>query len=106
MVEIPLIAVPSQGLQIILGGQECTLAVYQRNARLYLDMDVGDTRVITGAVCLDGVGVVRHAQTVFTGSLHFVDTQSHEAPLWSGLGARWLLIYLEPGEAIPQRLQF
>lgn len=106
MIEIPLMAVPFQGLQILLDGQECTLAVYQRNARLYMDMDVGDVRVITGAVCLDGVGLLRHAQTVFTGSLHFVDTQGREAPQWSGLGARWRMIYAAPGEVLPARLQF
>ncbi|MEG2172380.1 MAG: hypothetical protein RRY29_03870 [Desulfovibrionaceae bacterium] len=106
MIEIPLIAVPSQSLQILLDGQECTISVYQRNARLYMDMDVGDVRVVTGAICLDGVNVVWHAQVVFTGSLHFVDTQGREAPQWAGLGSRWRMIFINAGTELSTRLQF
>lgn len=106
MVEIPLISVPAQGFQVLLDTQECTFSLYQRNARLFMDMDVGQTRVFTGAVCLDGVNILQAAQAVFSGSLHFVDTQQHEAPQWEGLGTRWLLVYVSAGEAVPPRLQW
>lgn len=106
MTIIPLIAEPSQQFQIILDGQECTISVYQRNQRLYLDLDVDATRIVTGAVCLEGVSVVQKAQSQFTGSLHFVDTQGRAAPEWMGLGARWLLVYASAGEVLPEKLRY
>lgn len=106
MVEIPLMTAPSQSFQIILDDQECSIKVYQRNARLYLDLDRDGVRVVTGAVCLEGVSVIQIAQTLFKGSLHFVDTQGRTAPQWDGLGARWIMIYASAGEALPQRLRY
>lgn len=100
MLEIPLIAYPNRSLQVILDGQECGIALYQRGERLYMDMDVGATRVITGAVCLDAVSIIQRAQSVFAGSLIFVDTQGNEAPEWHGLGTRWRLLYISAGEVV------
>lgn len=106
MMEIPLITTPAQQLQVILDDQECTISVYQRNQRLYLDLDVDATRIVTGAVCLEGVCVVQRAQALFKGSLHFVDMQGRAAPEWAGLGERWRLVYASVGETLPQRLRY
>ena len=104
VLEIPLVPMPSQSLHVMLGGQECTLRIYQRHmlpqrhsvlslGRLYLDLDVGATRVVTGAVCQDRQHILQHAQALFRGRLAFVDTEGVDPPRWEGLGTRWLLSY-------------
>lgn len=100
MREIPLDAVPSQSLRVLLGDQECSLNVYQRGARLYLDLDVNGRPICVGAVCLDD-GVLPQSPTAhFSGSLRFVDTRGREAPRWDGLGARWALLWRAPDEPL------
>ena len=104
--EIPLAAEPAQSLQILLDDQECAISVYTREPRLYLDLDVDGRRICTGAVCLDGAGVLQSPTAYFSGSLHFVDTRGREAPQWDGLGTRWRLLWFSADEELPERLRY
>lgn len=102
MVEIPLIQAPNQELLVILGEQNCTLAIYQRNAGVFLDLSMLGGVVCRGAVCTPGQDILQVAQTVFSGALYIVDLQNQSkeqaAPHWSGLGSRWRLYYLTATE--------
>lgn len=102
MLEIPLIATVNQELLIVLGEQNCTLAVYQRNDAVFLDLAVGDQVVCRGAACVPGEGIVQVAQQVFSGQLYLVDEQNQGSeqamPQWRGLGSRWRLYYLTANE--------
>ena len=62
MLQIPLIAVPSQTLSIVLDGQSCQIAVYQKQpitdeygvaAGLFFDLIIGGVPIINTARCLD-----------------------------------------------------
>ena len=103
MREIPLDAEPSQSLRVLLGDQECSLNVYQRGPRLYLDLDVDGRRICTGAVCLDRADMPVSPTAHFSGRLRFADTRGREAPRWDGLGARWTLLWLSEDEARSER---
>lgn len=100
MVIVPLQAIPAQRLQIVLDGQYCTVSVYYRWGRCYLDLTVGATPICKGALCLHGVKVNMSQSNDFQGSLYFIDTQAQSAPQWDGLGARWVLLYLSDGETL------
>lgn len=102
MLEIPLAATANQAFQVVLGGQNCSLRLYTREtgeaAPMYCDLSVEQTPVCRGVPCLDAVPMPLYAWQGLKGRLVFVDMEGDEPPHWSGLGSRWKLLWLEPGE--------
>ena len=90
-VKIPVIAEPSQRFQVLLDGQDCTIKLYQRGQRLYMDLSVGGNAVCAGAVCLNKADIVQFPSRWFKGVLFFMDAQGDTAPQWEGLGTRYHL---------------
>lgn len=106
MQQIPISKLPSQTLNVVLAGQYCTLSLYWRQVRLYLDLLVGGVPVCRGAICQDRASIVQSPTRIFTGSLHFYDREGHRQPHWEGLNSRWVLLYLEDGEETPEGLRY
>lgn len=95
MTIIPLAPSPSQLLGVVLGGQRCQLAVFQRGASLYATLTKDDEPVITTRICRNrSLLLLGYAYRGLVGDLMFVDTQGAEAPQYTGLGDRWQLLYL------------
>lgn len=65
---------------------------------MYIDLDVGTVRVISGAICNDRTNVRQFKTMPFRGGLFFVDQDGSSPPQHYGLGARWVLIYLTEDE--------
>ena len=101
MLTMPVEATPNQQFQVVLDDQNCTIALYQRGKRMYLDLYVDDTAICQGMICLPTVGVPRNSRD-FSGKIFVVDTLStpsrQEAPQWEGLGSRWNLVFLTADE--------
>lgn len=95
---VPLNATPSQELTVGLNGQSCQIAVYQKSRGLFLDLYVNDGPIIAGVLCLNMNRIVRDLYFGFLGDLAFVDTQGSADPVYTGLGARFQLVYLAPSE--------
>lgn len=99
--EIPLIAISNQSLNVTLNKQNCTIAVYQRGERLYLDLSIGTTKIRSGCLCIPYAPIVT-GDTDFTGQLYIVDTyspvSSQQTPDYTGLGDRYRLYYLSPDD--------
>ena len=91
---IPLSATPSQLSRVSLGGQPCTIKVYQKSTGLYLDLLVSDKPVITGRLCHNANRLVRDEYLGFVGDLMFVDTAGSSDPDSTGLGGRFILTYM------------
>lgn len=100
MVQIPLQSIPSQRLQVVLGGQNVTLAFYWRFGRLYCDLSVDAIQVLGGQLCLDMQPFPPYPTLNFKGKLFFVDTLGNSYPQWNGLGERWQLCYLSEDETL------
>ncbi|KWI89678.1 hypothetical protein WM11_21570 [Burkholderia ubonensis] len=98
MLNVPLTANPSQKLSVLLAGQNCQISVYQKTTGMYLDLAVNNAAIKSGIVCRDRVLLIRHAYLDFVGDLTFFDTQGVADPEYTGLGARWQLVYLEAGD--------
>jgi hypothetical protein len=98
---VPLSAVPSQTVTVVLAGQECIIHVYQRSTGLYLDLTITGTLILAGVICQDRNLLVINAYLGLIGDLVFIDTLGTSDPSYSGLGARWLLAYLLPAEILP-----
>lgn len=103
---IPVSQLPAQTLNVVLAGQYCTLALYWRQERLYLDLSVGSALICRGAVCQNRADVLQSPSPDFAGTLHFFDLDGDRAPEWRGLGSRWHLLYAESGEELPESLRY
>lgn len=123
MVIIPLQPVVSQTVNVVLADQSCTIDVYAKGilaayqppwvpaptpptypapdllaSALYLDLYVSNVLVLGGIQCLNGVAIVRDSYLGFVGDLAFYDTQGATDPVYTGLGGRYVLAYLSPGD--------
>jgi hypothetical protein len=99
MLIIPLKAVPSQAVTASLGGQNCQVNVYQKSTGLFCDVYVSDVLIIGGVICQNLNRIVRSAYLGFLGDLFFFDQHGTDDPDYTGVGSRYLLYYLEVGDA-------
>jgi hypothetical protein len=95
---VPINDVPSQSLNVTLGGQACRIVIYTRSTGLYADVYVNDEVVVAGSLCVNAVPIVRDAYLGLAGDLFFYDTQGVTDPATPGLGSRYILMYLEAAE--------
>lgn len=109
---VPLEALPSQTLQIVLGGQNCALSVYTldgydftdptlntTNENIYLDFSYGGVDVTETQICLNQKRLLINRQYLgFVGDFMFVDTQGTNDPQYQGLGSRYVLLYLSAAD--------
>lgn len=98
---IPMQATPSQTLQVTLSGQAAQLNIYQKRSGLYMDVLVNNTLIIGGVICENLNRIVRSLYLGFLGDLMFLDNQGASDPDYTGLGARFTLVYILPGELPP-----
>lgn len=96
MLIVPTQPVPSQNFSVTLDGQQCTFSIYQTDYGLFLDMLLTNTPLMTGVLCENQEPLVQEPYLGFSGELVFVDTQGTDAPIYTGLGTRWQLAYIEP----------
>jgi hypothetical protein len=122
MLQIPLSAVPSQTLSVVLDGQSCQIAVYQKQpitdeygvaAGLFFDLIVGGVPIINTARCLDRTLILQDKRYLVDplgmGDFMFLDTLATNGgpptfngapPYYAGLGAQFVLLYLEAADLV------
>lgn len=98
MLVVPLTSVPNQTLQVQLANQACTLNVYQFQYGLFMDVLVNGVLIIGGVSCLNFTRIVRSTYLGFIGDFAFLDTQGASDPVYTGLGSRFFLLYLEESD--------
>jgi hypothetical protein len=99
MLHIALQPVPSQILSVVLAGQNCQIAIYQKTQGLFVDVSSNGADISTGVLAHDVVPLVPTAYLGFVGNLVFTDTQGTSDPTYDGLGSRYQLVYLTAAEA-------
>lgn len=99
MLIVPVQALSNQTLQVQLTNQPTQINIYQQAYGLFMDVSVGPTPIITGAICQNLNRVIRSAYLGYQGDFAWWDTQGTDDPVYTGLGARWQLLYLTPAEA-------
>lgn len=95
---VPTQSLPNQSLQVQLANQACTLNVYQFRYGLFMDVYVGTTLIIGGVICENLNRIVRSTYLGFIGDFTFFDTLGTDDPVYTGLGSRFVLIYLEASD--------
>ena len=98
MILVPVAAAPNQSLQVQLGGQSCTLNIYQNAFGLFMDVLVGTQQIIAGVICENWNRIVRDLYLGFIGDFAWIDVQGTSDPVYTGLGSRYQLIYLEQSD--------
>ena len=93
---IALQVVPAQTLNVVLNGQNCQLAIYQKSIGVYLDLYVNNVPIVQGGLCLDRAPIAASAYLGFNGYLMFSDLQGTSDPVYSGFGTRYQLVYVSP----------
>jgi hypothetical protein len=100
---IPLAPVASQQINVTLGGQACSINVYQKSTGVYLDLFLNNQPISTTVRCLNEAELVEDRQYLgFVGNLMFVDTQGETDPTYTGFGpeptGRYQLVYIEASD--------
>jgi len=98
MMSIPLNAVPNQALTTNLANQSCQIELYQLDAGLFCNLYINNAPIVVGVICQNLNRLVRSLYLGFAGDLVFYDTEGANDPYYSGLGARYQLIYIEASE--------
>ena len=99
---VPLNPVPSQVINTVTtAGQTCTIKIYQKFWGVFCDLFVDNAPIIQGVLCLNANYIVRSLYLGFIGDLAFFDTQGTSDPTYTGLGDRFLLIYLDLDDLPP-----
>ena len=101
MLTVPLYPVPSQTLSVILANQNVNLSVYAENTGLFIDVELDNQVIALSRVLEDGARVLQDCQYKdFVGDFVIVDTQGELNPIYTGLGTRWQLVYLEAADLV------
>lgn len=96
---VPTQAIPNQGLQITLAGQQVALAIYQTDFGLFMDVASNNTPIVYGVICQNINRIVREDYSGFVGDFAWYDTTGEgEDPVYTGLGSRFTLVYLEAAD--------
>lgn len=98
MLIIPTQPLANQSFQCQLGGQATTLNIYQQAYGLYVDVYIGADLIIGGVIAENYNRIVRSQYLGYLGDFIFVDTQGNDDPVYTGLGSRYQLVYLEQSE--------
>lgn len=98
MIKIPLQAIPSQQVTVLLDNQYVQVDVYQKRTGLFANVYLDNVLVIGGVICQDRNRLVRSTYLGFTGDLAFVDMNGTDDPTYDGLGDRFQLMYLSSAE--------
>lgn len=112
---VPLAANPNETLQIVLGGQNCSIelrtldgyattdTVSFDGAKPYLafTLSVSGVSITRTQNCLNRKRLLINRQYLgFVGDFMFIDTQGQDDPQWGGLGTRWQLVYIEAADLV------
>ena len=100
MLIIPLSAVPSQTLNIVLANQNCTINVYKKTTGIYFDLLVDGLSIVQCVICQNINKLINKLHTEFVGDFTFYDTQGLENPDYTGFGTRFFLVYLETSDLL------
>lgn len=95
---IPLQATAFQDLTVQLADQVCQITIRQKALGLFLDLAVNNTNIVAGVICQNLNKMVRSVYLGFTGDLCFIDLQGTDDPVYTGLGSRFVLAYLESSD--------
>ena len=98
---IPLQPVENQSIFATLGGQNVQSNVYQKTTGLFVDVFVANSLVLGGVSAQNARPLILTPYLGFIGDLVWIDNQGSSDPVYTGVGSRYSLVYLEAGDIPP-----
>lgn len=95
---IPVKPVPRQTLQIVLDDQSCVIEIFQMPFGLFVSLSVNGSLIVASVIALNETRIVRSRYLGFLGDLAFQDLQGSSDPVYTGLGDRYVLNYIQQSE--------
>jgi hypothetical protein len=96
---VPLQPVPAQTLTVILNLQQVMITLRQMSTGLFMDLQNEGVEVVGLVSCQNLTRIVRDLYFGFEGDFVFYDTTGNGAdPVYTGLGSRFVLVYLDPSD--------
>ena len=95
-ISIPLAQTPNQSFSVILDGLSAQIALTTTEHGLFADVIYNGIAVALGRLCLDRVTINPNHYLGLPQFLGFADLQGTTDPVYTGFGARYLLIYGSP----------
>lgn len=91
---IPLDAIPSQTLSIVLAGQNCQIAVDTLSTGMYFTLTADGRSICINTICRNSQLLLEDRRYLgFVGDFAFIDINGDADPEFAGLGSRWFLLY-------------
>jgi hypothetical protein len=91
---VPLVAgIASQSLAVNLAQNAVNMVLSQKRTGLFADIAINGVQAVTGALCRDGVPLLKDAVPSFPGDLAFIDMIGSNDPDYSSLADRFQLIW-------------
>lgn len=90
---IPLSAVPSQSLSVVLANQPCTIELRLMKGRQYFSLSVNGTVICRNVLIVNRSFIVQAAYTGFIGDFAVIDNQGDAPPEFQGWDTRWFLAF-------------
>lgn len=98
MLIIPTDPVQSRTFSIQLADQSCFIKLYQKSTGMFFDLSVAGVPKVQGKIIRNRVKLVRQPYLGFSGDIAFMDTVGNDDPDYTGLGSRFLMMYLEASD--------
>ena len=99
MLIVPVQPTPNQTLSALLDGQICQITLTTRfDGRLYFSLTVNNAEIVPNVICRNANLLVRYPYLGVIGDFWIFDTQGSDDPVYSSLGSRFLLQYLEESD--------
>lgn len=90
---IPVSAVPSQKINAVLGGQNCSFLLREMGGRQYLSLSIDGEQIFSSVLMVDRIPLKKYDYLPFVGDVASVDRQGTSDPDWQGWNTRFFLIY-------------
>lgn len=91
---IPLVAgIPSQSLAVNIANHAVSMVFSQKRTGLFADIAIGGVPAVTGALCRDGVPLLKGALPAFPGDFAFIDMIGSRDPDYRSLTDRFKLVW-------------
>lgn len=100
MQQIPMQAIPNQILIAVLEQQSTQINLRQRRTGLFMDVFLNNSPIVSGVIAENQKLIVRNAYLGYLGDFYFLDLTGQRIDLvdYTGLGTRWILLYMSEAE--------
>jgi hypothetical protein len=98
MQEVPIQAIPSQVVSVVLDGQNVQIKIYQKDQGVFVDVNSDSVDVGIGTIARNAVQLVSRDYAGFRGNLMFLDIQGDLDPAYADFNTRYKFIYLTAEE--------